>query len=136
MGQQLGAVDKEYAGQMERSLVIQAHAFVPVTLSADPDPSSSSPAPPDIRIEVHRANTTIVINWPLQVMFVVINVVKIALQSPEDVDRQVIADCWAESQADSTTPEKRPVVVGACEALEKVFQVNYGIKLTPGAKDV
>ena len=70
------------------------------------------------------------------VMFVVINVVKIALQSPQDVDRQVIADCWAESRADSTTPEKWPIVVGACEALEKVFQVNYGVKLTPDARDV
>jgi len=48
------------------ALVIQAHAFVPVTLTADPDPSSPSSAPPDIRIEVHRANTTIVVNWPLQ----------------------------------------------------------------------
>jgi len=50
------------------ALVIQAHAFVPVTLSADPAPSSpSSPpsAPPDIRIEVHRANNSIVVNWPL-----------------------------------------------------------------------
>lgn len=70
------------------------------------------------------------------VLFVVIIVVKIALQSPEDVDRQVIADCWAESRAGSTTPEKRPIVVGACEALEKVFQMNYGIKLTHGAKDM
>lgn len=70
------------------------------------------------------------------VAFVTINVLKIALQSPEDVDRQVIADCWAESRVDSTSPEKWPVVVGACEALEKVFQLNYGIKLTPGARDV
>ena len=69
-------------------------------------------------------------------MFVVINVVKIALQSPEDVDRQVIADCWAESRADSTSPEKRLVVIRACEALEKVFQFNYGFKLTPSARDV
>ena len=70
------------------------------------------------------------------VMFVIINVAKIALQSPEDVDRQVIADCWDESRADSITPQKRSVIVGACEALEKIFQLNYGIKLTPGAKDV
>ena len=70
------------------------------------------------------------------VAFVVITVARIALQSPEDVDRQVIADCWTESRADSTAPEKRPITVGACEALEKVFQMNYGIKLNPGAKDV
>lgn len=70
------------------------------------------------------------------VLFVVIIIVKIALLSPEDVDRQVIADCWAESRSDSTTAEKRPVVVGACEALENAFQMNYGIKLTPDAKDM
>ena len=70
------------------------------------------------------------------VAFVAIDVVKIALQSPEEIDRKVIADCWAESRVDSTTPVKRQVVVGACEALENIFQLNYGIKLTPGAKDV
>lgn len=70
------------------------------------------------------------------VLLVVINVVKFATQSPEDDDRQVIADCWAESRADSTTPENRPASVGACEVLEKAFQLNYGIKLTPDAKDV
>ena len=32
------------------ALVIQAHAFVPVTLSADPAPSSPPSAPPDRRL--------------------------------------------------------------------------------------
>ena len=42
-----------------------ANAFVPVTL----DEPATGPAPhaePDIRVEVHRANTTIVVKWPLQ----------------------------------------------------------------------
>ena len=51
------------------TLRVQPPAFVPVTLTAQPTPPSplsAPPAPPDIRIEVHRANTTIVVNWPLQ----------------------------------------------------------------------
>jgi len=46
------------------ALVPQSQAFVPVTL----DEAAPGPAPqlePDIRIEVHRANTTIVVKWPL-----------------------------------------------------------------------
>lgn len=46
-------------------LVVPPQAFVPVTLGAAPQPSSPQP-PPDIRIEVRRANATIVVNWPLQ----------------------------------------------------------------------
>ena len=53
------------------TLAVRPLAFVPVTLTAQP--TSPSPAPPshpqtspDIRIEVQRANTTIVVNWPLQ----------------------------------------------------------------------
>ena len=42
-----------------------ANAFVPVTLD-EPAPSSAPQAAPDIRVEVHRANTTIVVKWPLQ----------------------------------------------------------------------
>lgn len=70
------------------------------------------------------------------VAFVVINVAKIALQSPEEADTQVIADCWTESRAESITPEKRQIVVGACQTLEKAFQNNYGYKLLPGDRDV
>lgn len=70
------------------------------------------------------------------VVFAGIIVVKVAMMSPEDIDRQVIADCWADSRLDSTTEQKRPVVVGACEALEKAFQISHGIKLTRDAKDV
>ena len=48
------------------TLTVQPLAFVPVILSAEPKPPSPPPTPPDIRIEVQRANTTIVVNWPLQ----------------------------------------------------------------------
>jgi transposase len=47
------------------ALVVQSQAFVPVTLND----SASGPAPhaePDIRVEVQRANATIVVKWPLQ----------------------------------------------------------------------
>jgi len=49
----------------QSALVPQSQAFVPVTL----DETAPGPAPqsaPDIRVEVHRANTTIVVKWPLQ----------------------------------------------------------------------
>jgi len=49
----------------QSALVAQSQAFVAVTL----DEASQVPAPqlaPDIRVEVHRANTTIVVKWPLQ----------------------------------------------------------------------
>jgi len=46
-------------------LVVQSPAFVPVTLGqALPAPTPQSA--PDIRIEVQRANTTIVVKWPLE----------------------------------------------------------------------
>ena len=51
------------------TLAVQQLAFMPVTLTAQPTsppPQSELPTPPDIRIEVHRANTTVVVNWPLQ----------------------------------------------------------------------
>ena len=49
------------------TLSVQPLAFVPVTLTAPPtSPQSEPPTPPDIRIQVQRANTTIVVNWPLQ----------------------------------------------------------------------
>jgi transposase len=47
------------------ALVVQSPAFVPVTLGqALPAPTPQSA--PDIRIEVQRANTTIVVKWPLE----------------------------------------------------------------------
>ena len=70
------------------------------------------------------------------VTFIVITIVKLMPQSPEEVDRQEIASCWDESKGAALTAEKRQIVIGACEALEKVFQFNYGIKLSPGAKDL
>jgi len=49
------------------TLVVQPLAFVPVTLTAPSTPPlPKPPAPADIRIQVQRANTTIVVNWPLQ----------------------------------------------------------------------
>ena len=51
------------------TLAVQQLAFMPVTLTAQPTsppPQSELPTPPDIRIEVKRASTTIVVNWPLQ----------------------------------------------------------------------
>ena len=51
------------------TLAVRPLAFVPVTLTAQPTsppPQSELPTPPDIRIEVRRATTTIVVNWPLQ----------------------------------------------------------------------
>ena len=47
------------------ALVVQSQAFVPVTLD-EPAPGSAPQAAPDIRVEVQRANATIVVKWPLQ----------------------------------------------------------------------
>jgi len=47
------------------ALVPQSQAFVPVTLD-EPAPGSAPQAAPDIRVEVQRANATIVVRWPLQ----------------------------------------------------------------------
>jgi transposase len=46
------------------TLAVQQLAFAPVTLEAQPE--SSSPQQADIRIEVRRSNTTVIVNWPLQ----------------------------------------------------------------------
>ena len=49
----------------QSALLVQSPAFVPVTLGqALPAPTPQSA--PDIRIEVQRANTTIVVKWPLE----------------------------------------------------------------------
>ena len=49
------------------TLVGRPLAFMPVTLTApSTSPPPEAPTQPDIRIEVHRANTTVVVNWPLQ----------------------------------------------------------------------
>ena len=42
----------------------QANAFVPVTLD-DAAPGPAPHAQPDIRVEVQRANSAIVVKWPL-----------------------------------------------------------------------
>jgi transposase len=49
----------------QSALVPHPQAFVPVTLD-DAAPGPSAQAVPDIRVEVRRANTTIVVRWPLQ----------------------------------------------------------------------
>lgn len=66
----------------------------------------------------------------------VFNVVSYALQSPMEADQSEIEKCWEESQGTTLAAEKRQIVVGACQALEKAFQLNYGTKLSPGSKDV
>ena len=49
----------------QTALVPQSQAFVPVTLD-ESAPGSTPQAAPDIRVEVQRANATIVVKWPLQ----------------------------------------------------------------------
>lgn len=70
------------------------------------------------------------------VAVVVVNLGIYALQSPQDADKSEIDNCWVESQGAALTTEKRQIVIGACQALEKAFQLNYGTKLSPGSKDV
>ena len=47
------------------ALVPQSQAFVPVTLDGSA-PGPALHAEPDIRVEVQRANSAIVVKWPLQ----------------------------------------------------------------------
>ena len=49
----------------QSALVVQSQAFVPVTLD-EPVPGSTPQAGPDIRVEVRRGGSAIVVNWPLQ----------------------------------------------------------------------
>ena len=46
------------------TLVNRPQTFVPVTLSTTSEPATAQPTA-DIRIEVKRANSTIVVHWPL-----------------------------------------------------------------------
>ena len=46
------------------TLINRPQTFVPVTLSAATEPATALPTG-DIRIEVKRANTSIVVHWPL-----------------------------------------------------------------------
>lgn len=46
------------------TLVNRPQTFVPVTLSAATEPATAQPTD-DIRIEVKRAGTSIVVHWPL-----------------------------------------------------------------------
>ena len=49
----------------QSALVVQSSAFVAVTLD-EALPMPTPPSAPDIRVEVQRANTAIVVKWPLQ----------------------------------------------------------------------
>jgi transposase len=51
--------------QTPSALSAQSQAFVPVTLD-EPAPGPTPQSALDIRVEIHRANTTIVVKWPLQ----------------------------------------------------------------------
>jgi len=51
--------------QTPSALSIHYHAFVPVTRE-EPAPSPAPLTEPDIRVEVQRANATIVVKWPLR----------------------------------------------------------------------
>ena len=51
--------------QTPSALVVRSQAFVPVTLD-EPAPGPAPHAERDIRVEVQRANATIVVKWPLQ----------------------------------------------------------------------
>ena len=46
------------------TLVNRPQTFVPLTLNAATEPAAVQPTA-DIRIEVKRANTTVVVHWPL-----------------------------------------------------------------------
>lgn len=70
------------------------------------------------------------------VAVIVFNLAIYALQSPMDADQSEIEKCWDESQSSALTAEKHQVVIGACKALEKAFQLNYGTKVPPGSSDV
>ena len=58
-------VHRWFREHSQTALVVQSQAFVPVTLD-EPAPGSAPQAAPDIRVEVQRANATIVVKWPLQ----------------------------------------------------------------------
>ena len=52
------------------ALLLRAQSFVPVTLQqaspALPTVESGPSVTPDIRVEVHKGNSTITVNWPLE----------------------------------------------------------------------
>ena len=50
--------------QSQGTPINRPQTFVPVTLSAATEPATTLPTA-DIRVEVKRANTTIVVHWPL-----------------------------------------------------------------------
>ena len=66
--------------------------------------------------------------------FVVLTVWDVVMQSPEAKDQQVIAACWEESKGSNLTPAQKQVTIGACQALEKVYRINY--RPLPGPKVV
>lgn len=67
---------------------------------------------------------------------IVFNLVTYALQSPMKDDQSEIEKCWEESRGAILAPEKRQFVIRACQALEKVFELNYGTKVSRGSRNV
>ena len=49
-------------------LVVQPQAFVPVTLSTEPEPAPTKPvavaAKPEIRMELRRGTSSVTVMWP------------------------------------------------------------------------
>ena len=68
------------------------------------------------------------------IAFVALNLVDMALQSPQEKDLGVINECWKQSRGSTST--QRQVTIGACRALEEVYRLNYGTSPSPGKTDV
>lgn len=69
------------------------------------------------------------------IAFVTLNLVYLALQSPQEKDLGVINECWEQSRGSAITQAQRQVTIGACRALEEVYRLNYGTSLSPGKTD-
>lgn len=70
------------------------------------------------------------------ITFVGLTVRNVVMQSPEAKDQQAIVACWEESKGSNLTPAQKQVTISACQALEKVYRINYGTSPFNGPKDV
>jgi transposase len=54
------------------TLVVQSQAFVPVTLSTEPEPVATNPnvveATPEIRMELRRGTSSVTVMWPSELV--------------------------------------------------------------------
>jgi transposase len=54
------------------ALVVQSQAFVPVTLSTEPEPVATNPnvveATPEIRMELRRGTSSVTVMWPSELV--------------------------------------------------------------------